>query len=110
MRSVSRGFIVGPKGSKANPICCCGGSQCDPEMTLEGAAEEIRRILSAEGFEDVSVTVEDPSDPSCDHVARRAAESSPDLIPLVMVDHKVAAYGGVKPDLLLRILRKMKGV
>jgi len=51
-------------------------------MTLEGAAEEIRRILSAEGFEDVSV----------------------------MVDNKVAAYGGVKPDLLLRILRKMKGV
>ncbi|WP_281745637.1 hypothetical protein [Thermanaerovibrio acidaminovorans] len=79
---MSRVFIVGPKGSKANPSCCCGGSQCDPEMTLEGAAEEIRRILSAEGFEDVSV----------------------------MVDNKVAAYGGVKPDLLLRILRKMKGV
>lgn len=100
--------LIGPSGSKANPGCCCGGVSCNPDMTLEEAAQEVQRALSAEGFENVSVTMEDPSDPECHSKARHAAESSADLMPLVMINGRVAAYGGVSVDAIVRIVRKMR--
>jgi hypothetical protein len=102
--------IVGARGSKANPSCCCGGSSCNPDMTLEDAAEEIRELLAAEGFPEAEVRVEDPSEPDCDPKAKKAAEASQDLLPLVMINGRVCAFGGVKGDVLLTLVRKMGGL
>ncbi|MCX7828765.1 MAG: hypothetical protein N2315_06100 [Thermanaerothrix sp.] len=102
--------IIGPKGSKANPSCCCGGESCDPAKTLEDAAEEIRALLASEGFPHAEVRVEDPSEPDCDLKARQAAEASPELLPLVMLNGRVCAFGGVKGDVLLKLIRKMGGL